>query len=67
MSQWRVGSDCLCSRTPTLWGTSTAGPIRTREALPPSLRITLAEAIEMNRQEARQAAGEGCEEVRITG
>ena len=39
---------------------------RTREALLETLRVTLAEAIEVNRQEARQAAGEGYEEVRIT-
>ena len=39
---------------------------RTRVALLESLRATLAEAIEMNRQEARQATGEGYEEMRIT-
>ena len=39
---------------------------RTHEALLETLRITLAKAIEMNRQEARQAAGEAFEEVQIT-
>ena len=39
---------------------------RTREALLDTLRVTLGEAVEMNMQEARQAAGEGYEEVRIT-
>jgi predicted RNase H-like HicB family nuclease len=38
---------------------------RTREALLETLRITLAEVIETNRQEAPQAAGEGYEEVEI--
>lgn len=37
----------------------------TREALLESLRITLAEAIEMNRAEARDAAGCGYEELPI--
>lgn len=37
----------------------------TREALLESLRVTLAEAIEMNRADARDAAGSGYEEARI--
>ena len=37
----------------------------TREALIESLRITLGEAIEMNRAEARDAAGRGYEELPI--
>ncbi len=41
------------------------GQKRIREELLESLRITLDEAIEMNRQETHQAAGEGYEEVRI--
>jgi len=36
-----------------------------REELLESLRITLAEAIEFNRAEARQAAGNGYEELPI--
>jgi len=36
-----------------------------REELLESLRITLAEAIEMNREDARQAAGKGYEELPI--
>ena len=39
--------------------------MRIREALLESLRITLSEAIAINSQEARQAAGEGYEEVEI--
>lgn len=38
---------------------------RTREDLPETLRITLAEALEMDRHEARQAAGPGYEELPI--
>ena len=38
----------------------------TREALLETLRITLVEAMDTSRQEARQTAGEGYEEVRIT-
>ena len=37
----------------------------TREELLESLRITLAEAIEFNRMEARTAAGKGYEELPI--
>jgi len=37
----------------------------TREALLESLRVTLAEAIELNRAEARDAAGEGYEEFAV--
>lgn len=37
----------------------------TREELIDSLRVTLAEAIEMNREEARDAAGHGYEELPI--
>jgi predicted RNase H-like HicB family nuclease len=37
----------------------------TREELLETLRITLAEAIEFNRQEARGAAGKGYEELQI--
>ena len=37
----------------------------TREALLESLRVTLAEAIEFNRSEARSAAGKGYEELPI--
>lgn len=37
----------------------------TREELLESLRITLAEAIEMNRAEARDAAGEGYEKFTV--
>lgn len=36
-----------------------------REELLESLRVTLAEAIEMNREDARQAAGKGYEELPI--
>ncbi|HET7922141.1 MAG TPA: type II toxin-antitoxin system HicB family antitoxin [Gammaproteobacteria bacterium] len=36
-----------------------------REALLESLRVTLAEAIEMNREDARHAAGKGYEEHAI--
>ena len=36
-----------------------------REELLETLRITLQEALEFNRQEARQAAGQGYEEERI--
>jgi predicted RNase H-like HicB family nuclease len=38
---------------------------RTREQLLESLRVTLAEAIELNRAEARDAAGKGFEEFPI--
>ena len=37
----------------------------TREELLESLRVTLAEAIEFNREEARKAAGKGYEELPI--
>lgn len=37
----------------------------TREELLESLRITLTEAIELNRAEARDAAGEGYEEFAV--
>ena len=37
----------------------------TREELLESLRVTLKEALELNRQEARGAAGEGFEEQQI--
>lgn len=37
----------------------------TREKLLETLRVTLAEAIEFNRQEARGAAGKGYEELPI--
>ena len=37
----------------------------TREELLESLRVTLAEAIELNRTEAREAAGEGYEEFSV--
>ena len=38
---------------------------RTREALLETLRITLAEALALSRREAREAAGEGFEEIPI--
>ena len=38
---------------------------RTREKLLESLRITLTEALEMNRADARKAAGKGYEELNI--
>jgi len=38
----------------------------TREALLASLRVTLAEALEFNCAEARDAAGKGYEELSIT-
>ncbi len=38
---------------------------RAREKLLKSLRITLAEALEMNRADARDAAGKGYEELSI--
>ncbi|HEX5124083.1 MAG TPA: type II toxin-antitoxin system HicB family antitoxin [Rhodanobacteraceae bacterium] len=38
---------------------------RTREQLLESLRVTLAEVIELNRAEARDAAGSGYEELQI--
>jgi predicted RNase H-like HicB family nuclease len=38
---------------------------RTRDELLESLRVTLAEAIELNRAEARDAAGKGYEELPI--
>jgi predicted RNase H-like HicB family nuclease len=37
----------------------------TREALADTLRVTLAEALEQNRAEARASAGEGFEELPI--
>ena len=37
----------------------------TREDLLETLRVTLAEALEFNRQEARGAAGKGYEELQI--
>ena len=38
---------------------------RTREELLDTLRITLAEALEFSRREAREAAGDGFEEILI--
>ena len=38
---------------------------RTREELLETLRITLEEALEFNRREARDAAGDGFEEIPI--
>jgi predicted RNase H-like HicB family nuclease len=38
---------------------------RTREELLESLRVTLAEALEMNRADAKEAAGKGYEELTI--
>ena len=38
---------------------------RTREELLESLRVTLREALELNRREARAAAGDGYEEAPI--
>jgi predicted RNase H-like HicB family nuclease len=38
---------------------------RTREELVETLKVTLAEAIELNRAEARSAAGSGFEELEI--
>jgi predicted RNase H-like HicB family nuclease len=38
---------------------------RTRDELLESLRITLGEALEMNRADAREAAGKGYEELNI--
>lgn len=38
---------------------------RTRDELLESLRITLAEALEMNRADAKEAAGKGYEELNI--
>lgn len=38
---------------------------RTREELLETLRVTLQEALEMNRSDARGAAGEGYEELSI--
>lgn len=38
---------------------------RTRDALIESLRITLGEALEMNRADAKEAAGKGYEELTI--
>ena len=38
---------------------------RTREELVETLRITLEEALEFNRREAREAAGDGFEEIPI--
>ena len=37
----------------------------TREALLESLRVTLGEALELNRADAREAAGAGYEELQI--
>jgi predicted RNase H-like HicB family nuclease len=37
----------------------------TRDELVESLRVTLAEALEMNRTDAREAAGKGYEELSI--
>lgn len=37
----------------------------TRQELVDSLRVTLAEALEMNREDARRAAGKGYEELSI--
>lgn len=39
---------------------------KTREELLESLRITLREALEFNRQEAREAAGENFDEAQVT-
>ncbi len=41
------------------------GQERTRDELLNSLRVTLVEALEMNRDDARHAAGMGYEEFRI--
>jgi predicted RNase H-like HicB family nuclease len=38
---------------------------RTREGLLESLRVTLSEALDMNRADAKQAAGKGYEELTI--
>ena len=38
---------------------------RTRDALLKTLRVTLVEALEMNREDARHAAGKGYEELEI--
>ena len=38
---------------------------RTRDELVKSLRVTLSEALEMNRADAKQAAGKGYEELTI--
>jgi hypothetical protein len=38
---------------------------RTRDGLLETLRITLEEALELNRREARDAAGDGFEEIPI--
>lgn len=38
---------------------------RTREELLETLQVTLAEALELSRREAREAAGEGFEEIPI--
>ena len=38
---------------------------RTRDELLESLRITLGEALEMSRADAKQAAGQGYEELKI--
>jgi hypothetical protein len=37
----------------------------TREELVETLKVTLAEALEMNREDARRAAGKGYEELPI--
>jgi predicted RNase H-like HicB family nuclease len=39
---------------------------RTREELLETLKITLEEALELSRREAREAAGDGFEEIPIT-
>ena len=39
---------------------------RTRDELLESLRVTVGEALEMNRADAKQAAGKGYEELTIT-
>lgn len=41
------------------------GQERTREELVETLKVTLAEAIDLNRAEARNAAGSGFEELEI--
>ncbi len=38
---------------------------RTRDELVQSLRVTLGEALQMNREDAKQAAGKGYEELTI--
>lgn len=46
-------------------GPGVNGQWPTREALMQSLRVTLSEALEMNREETRKAAGKGYEELPI--